>query len=158
MDDFCPHLVSSPKARRASKRPVVRRSAIYDASHSRRGSGWSRRLRRMGRYRPPGLLRHATIDLRTANDALRFQNLLVAVEPLFVIAGHEIKPVRHVFDCRALFGRRIDPCNLARDGDSVHAAFPWRMESRLVHLRHDRSEALFPPDVMDALHVSSSDL
>jgi hypothetical protein len=55
-------------------------------------------------------------------------------------------------------GGCIDACNLARNGDSVHAALPWRMESRLVHLRHDRSEALFPADIMDALHVSSSDL
>src|SRR6516165_7772109 len=153
MYDLRLYLVSCLKTGRPSKRPIVWCSSIYDPSHSLRCSGRSGRLRRMGRDRPRTLFSHAAIGVSTADDALCFQNLFVAIEPLFVIAGHEIKPVRHILDCRSLFRRRVDACNLTRNSDAMHAALPGRMERWLVRLRHNRSDALLSPNVMDALHV-----
>src|SRR3977135_4145711 len=128
MDGFRPHLVSGPKARRPSKRPIVWRSTIYDPSHGLRFSGWSGRLRRVSKDRPRGLFSHAAIDVRAVDDALGLQDLFVTIKPFLVVGRHHIEPVRHILDRSALFGCRVDPCDLARNGYSVYAALPGRVE------------------------------
>src|SRR5271169_6738277 len=116
--------------------------------HGLRGVARSGRRRRMIDDRRSRLLCDPTLDLDRGHDALRFEYLLVAVEPLFVVARRQIQPMRHVLDGRALLRRGVDAMDLARDGDAVHAPLPRGVERRLSGLRDDRTQTVLAADIV----------